>query len=88
MTEVLLGAFEHQIKIPPLPELIQRLTASMPLRCACVESTEDHRTALCHEMKQHFGVKAVPVPTAEIRAQDLEDLEKVEGTRLPSVARE
>jgi DNA-binding transcriptional regulator YhcF (GntR family) len=83
---VLEEAYEQQIKIPHLSEFIRSWTAAVRLRCACVESDEDHRTALCAEMRQYFGLDAhpldadqLPVPSPETRIND---------ERLPTVLRE
>ncbi|HUE96218.1 MAG TPA: GntR family transcriptional regulator, partial [Longimicrobiaceae bacterium] len=51
-----------QVKLPGLPDLIENWTASAPLRCACVESSEDYRVALCEEIRGQFGLEALDVP--------------------------
>jgi len=66
--EVLVGALQHRIKVPRLPELIRRLTAAVPVRCVCIESTDDHRVALCAEMGQLLGFSAQPLAVADLPA--------------------
>ena len=66
LAEVLTGAWEKQIRIDSLPRIIRRWTADAPLRCACVESTEDDRVALCTELRRQFSLEtfAVSAPSA------------------------
>jgi DNA-binding transcriptional regulator YhcF (GntR family)/anti-sigma regulatory factor (Ser/Thr protein kinase) len=61
VAQVLLGAWVHQIRVPRLPDLIRRFTAAVPLRCACMESTEEHRVALAMELSQQFGLQTTPI---------------------------
>ncbi|HEX6750490.1 MAG TPA: PAS domain-containing protein [Longimicrobium sp.] len=58
---VLEEAAALQVRVPGLPDLVRRWTASRPLRCACVDATVDARAALCHEMHSQWGMEAVPV---------------------------
>lgn len=58
---VLVGACEQGIRIPYLPELLRRWTASIHLRCACIDSDGDHRTAFCAEVTRQFGLDSTPV---------------------------
>jgi GntR family transcriptional regulator len=44
-----------------LPLLFERFRAGRTLRCACVDSAEDDRFALCREVSTRFGLDAVPV---------------------------
>lgn len=60
--EVLVEAWRRGISIPKLPEFVRRCTASVRLRCACIDSTEDHRTVLCAEVEERFGFECAPVP--------------------------
>ncbi|HEV2132537.1 MAG TPA: ATP-binding protein, partial [Longimicrobiaceae bacterium] len=66
VVEVLMGAFEHQIRIPRLPELITRLASAQGLRCVCIESTLDHLVALTREMGHQFGFAACAFPLADL----------------------
>jgi PAS domain S-box-containing protein len=59
---VLEQAAELQVRVPGIPDLVRRWTASVPLRCACADATVDARAALCHEMHHQWGMEAVPVP--------------------------
>lgn len=61
LAEVLTDAWERRIEIPHLPELIRRWTASVPVRCACVESSVDRRAVLCRELRDKFGLDVIPV---------------------------
>jgi len=47
--------------VTDLPPLFERLLAGRTLRCACVDSSEDDRFALCREVATRFGLDAVPV---------------------------
>ncbi len=59
--EVLAEAWRRRMKIPELPELLRRCTASVKLHCACIESTEDYRWVICRELSEWFGFAASPV---------------------------
>jgi DNA-binding transcriptional regulator YhcF (GntR family) len=50
-----------QVRVPGLPDLVRRWTATVPVRCACVEATADGRAALCHELSSQWGMEAVAV---------------------------
>jgi DNA-binding transcriptional regulator YhcF (GntR family) len=65
---LLAEACEHHIRVPMLPELIRRWTSAVRVRCACIESDEDHRHALCREFSWQFGAECTPVP---VEALDL-----------------
>lgn len=62
MAGVLTDAWRRRIAIPELPELVRRCTASVRLRCAVVEASEDHRVALATEGRDQWGVECFPVP--------------------------
>ncbi len=66
VADVLAGAFEHQIKIPQVPELIRRWTAGVRLRCACVESEPETLGVLCGEVQAQFGLDSHPVRAGEV----------------------
>ncbi|HEX2207479.1 MAG TPA: ATP-binding protein [Longimicrobium sp.] len=66
LVDVLAGAWEHQIKVPHVPDLVRRWTAGVHLRAACVESDGDTLTALCADVANHFGMEARPVRPAEL----------------------
>jgi PAS domain S-box-containing protein len=61
LAEVLDEASSLQVRVGSLADLVRRWTGSVPLRCACVDATEDGRVALCHEMQHQWGMEAVPV---------------------------
>lgn len=61
MVDVLAGACEHQIRIPFLPELVHRWTASASLHCACIESNDDSRATLGAELTRSFGLQVTPI---------------------------
>lgn len=69
---VLKESYEHEVKLPTLPTLIHRWTRTATIRCACVESSEDYRYALCEEIRDHFGLDAlaVSIPESASATQD------------------
>lgn len=58
---VLDGAAELQVRVPALCDLVRRWTAQVPVRCLCVDSTEDGRAALAHEMTQQWGMECTAI---------------------------
>ena len=70
LAEVLTGAWEKQIRVDSLPRIIRRWTADAPLRCACVESTEDDRVALCTELRRQFSLKSFAVSAPPFSSRD------------------
>lgn len=58
LVDVLAGAWDHQIKVPHVPDLVRRWTAGVRLRAACVESDADTLAALCADLANHFGMEA------------------------------
>lgn len=58
---VMAEAWKRQIMVPSLPEMIRRCTESVQLRCAFVESTEDHMVAFVAELEPAFGMVCKPV---------------------------
>ncbi len=68
LVDVLAGAWEHQIKVPHVPDLVRRWTAAVRLRAACVESDGDTLTALCADVANHFGMDSLPVRPEELAA--------------------
>ena len=64
LAEVLTDAYEQQIKLSHLPELLRRWTSATRLRCACIASDGDQMIALCTEMKQQFGLSPLPISTS------------------------
>jgi DNA-binding transcriptional regulator YhcF (GntR family) len=65
---LLVEAADRGLRAGELPRLLLRWSASRPLRCACVESAEDDRVALAREVRDRFGLEAVPV---SVRTRDL-----------------
>jgi DNA-binding transcriptional regulator YhcF (GntR family) len=61
MAGVLVEGWKRRMTLAEIPELIRRCTATVRLRCACVESNVDQMTAYSAELEQQFGVEAVPV---------------------------
>lgn len=61
-SQVLTEAWRRRIRVAELPAFIRRCTASVRLRCACVDEVEDVRVALCHELGEDFGLQPVAVP--------------------------
>ncbi|MBW3572159.1 MAG: PAS domain S-box protein, partial [Gemmatimonadetes bacterium] len=68
LVDVLAGAWDHQIKVPHVPDLVRRWTAGVRLRAACVDSDGDTLAALCNEASSHFGMDARAVRPEEIAA--------------------
>lgn len=60
--EVLTEAWRRRIRIPELPDFIRRCTAMATVRCACIDAVEDHRVALCGEIREDFGMHTMPIP--------------------------
>jgi PAS domain S-box-containing protein len=48
-------AAELQVKVTRLPELLQRWTAQAPVRCLCVDGTEDGLVSLAAELHGQWG---------------------------------
>lgn len=65
LAEVLAEAALMRVRTAMLPELVRRWTASVAVRCACVESTEDDLAALSAELKQQWGLDTYPVALRE-----------------------
>jgi DNA-binding transcriptional regulator YhcF (GntR family) len=65
---LLVEAADRGLRAGELPRLLLRWSASHPLRCACVESAEDDRVALAREVRDRFGLEAIPV---SVRTRDL-----------------
>lgn len=87
--EVLTEAWRRRMKIPELPELIRRCTASVKLRCACIESTEDHRWMLARELSEWFGFQARAVDAEDLPARPTsEGVHMVELDRVPGAIRD
>jgi DNA-binding transcriptional regulator YhcF (GntR family) len=68
--EVITQAWQRRIRIPDLPSLMQKCTASLKLRTACIESTEDIRYLLCHELGEWFGFSTEAVPVESLPGAD------------------
>jgi PAS domain S-box-containing protein len=66
LADVMAGAWDHQIKVPHVPDLVRRWTAAVRLRAACVESDEDTLAALCADVANHFGMEARPLRPEEL----------------------
>jgi PAS domain S-box-containing protein len=70
LANVLAGAWDHQIKVPHVPDLVRRWTAAVRLRVACVEADEDTLTALCADTANHFGMDARPIRPHELATEE------------------
>ncbi|HSU13786.1 PAS domain S-box protein [Longimicrobium sp.] len=62
LAKVLEEASELQVRVPSLPDLVRRWTATATLDCLCVDATEDARLALTHEMSHQWGMRATAAP--------------------------
>jgi DNA-binding transcriptional regulator YhcF (GntR family) len=61
MAGVLVESWKRRMPLQDVPDLIRRCTSTVRLRCACVESNEDQMRAYCAELREQFGLEAVPV---------------------------
>ena len=76
LARVLSEAWQLQVKVPQLPALLRDWTGAAPVRCACVESTDDDLAALTRELASQWGLATYAVraderpadPAAERRA--------------------
>jgi regulatory GntR family protein len=75
---ILTDAWRRRIPLPLLPELIGRFV-SRRLRCACVESTDDHMVAFCAELDQDFGLDTVSVDLRRDGEKEAQDAERIEA---------
>ncbi|HEU0299059.1 MAG TPA: GntR family transcriptional regulator, partial [Longimicrobium sp.] len=55
LAEVIGQAAALQVKVTQLPELVRRWTGEVPVRCLCVDGTEDGLAALCGELHAQWG---------------------------------
>lgn len=87
-SEVLTEAWQRRLTIPELPKFIRKCTASVKLRTACIESTEDHRYLVCRELRQWFGfeTEGVAVERLPEHAPD-RAVQVVDIDRLPEAVR-
>lgn len=75
--DIVADAVRRGLDAGDLPLLLRRSVATRRLRCACVDSTEDDRYALCREVGDRFGLQTTPVgiaqgkPTDDLRSADL-----------------
>lgn len=84
--EVLMGAWRRRIRIPDLPDFVRRCTAAVELRCACVESSADHRVILCTELEEQLGFETHSVSAGSL--PDFAPGEPVRTEGLPEEVRE
>lgn len=81
LTELMLDGWERGFSRGEVGELVRRSTTAR-LRCACLESNEDHMVAICAELEEDFAVTPVPVLVdAFTTARDVA-AEGLEGTDL------
>jgi DNA-binding transcriptional regulator YhcF (GntR family) len=69
-TDVLTEAWQRRIRIPDLPRRLQMCIASVKLRAACIESSEDIRFLLCRELHEWFGFMTESVAATALRVQE------------------
>jgi DNA-binding transcriptional regulator YhcF (GntR family) len=77
-SSILTDAWRRRIPLPALPDLLQQFV-SRRLRCACVESTEDHMTAFCAELDHDFGLDTVAVDLLIPGDGHAQDTEKIDS---------
>ena len=88
-SEVLTGAWQRRMKIPELPKMVQKCTASVKLRAACLDSAEDVRYLLCRELREWFGFACDGIAVSSLPAQDVPGSVKVVSIEtLPSAVHE
>lgn len=85
---VLTEAWQRRIKVPDLPGLIRRCTASARFRTACIESTEDHRFLLSRELREWFGFETHSISVDLLPEHDSDEaVQVVQTDALPEVVR-
>jgi len=80
LAEFVADGWKRHIALPRLVELLARATVSRQLRCAFVESTEDHMIAFTVELETGLGLHCDPVHLPI--AADGEEGEQFDTTRL------
>lgn len=60
LSEVLMEGWNRRIARADVAELVDRCAVS-PVRCACIESNEDHMVALVAELEEDFSLRVQPV---------------------------
>ena len=60
VTDLMVDGWERGLSRAQVGELVRR-SAAAPLRCACLESNEDHMVAVCAELEDAFAIDTVPV---------------------------
>ena len=58
--EMLKDAWKRRINLTTVNSTLQELVQN-PMRCACVESTEDHMVAFCAELEEDFSLSTTSV---------------------------
>ena len=58
--EMLKDAWQRRINLTTVKSTLQELVQN-PMRCACVESTEDHMVAFCAELEEDFSLDTTSV---------------------------
>jgi DNA-binding transcriptional regulator YhcF (GntR family) len=61
LARALAEAVALQVKVPLVPELARRWTATVPVVCACVETCEDDLVALEEDVARYWGMEPVRV---------------------------
>ena len=69
LVEILVQALAHGIPAPRIPEELRRSLATVALRAACVECTDDHIRWLCGEVSEDYGLASAPIDSTTIRPE-------------------
>lgn len=64
----------RRIPVPQLPEFMSRCVGTIPLRCACVESTKDQLVSMCTELHDDFGLATSPIHIDSLHPASKEDI--------------
>ena len=81
LADVLLGGWERRLGRMQVGDAISRC-ASVRLRCACIESNQDHMTALVGELEDDFALDVMPVMISSGARAGTLDPERLDGTHL------
>jgi DNA-binding transcriptional regulator YhcF (GntR family) len=77
---VLTEAWRRHIPMQDYPAFVERCIATLRVRCACIESTEDQLTSLCRELADDFGVSSSPIHGDQLLGFTLDGV--TEATRM------
>lgn len=68
MVGVLRDAWTRQIQLPHFPDFVRECIATVEVKCACIESTEDQIESICSELHNDFGFRSLPVHADRLTA--------------------